>query len=51
MRFRRIKRGKLLTRSGLDWTDKYPVTAAAFGKLKVDSAYIDGELAACGRTA
>jgi bifunctional non-homologous end joining protein LigD len=37
---------KLLTRSGLDWTDKYAATAAAFAKLKVKTAYIDGEL--CG---
>jgi bifunctional non-homologous end joining protein LigD len=37
---------RLLTRSGLDWTAKYPATAAAFAKLKVQTAYIDGEL--CG---
>jgi DNA ligase D-like protein (predicted ligase) len=37
---------KLLTRSGLDWTAKYPATAAALAKLKVKTAYIDGEL--CG---
>ena len=44
----RIDRGKvqLLTRSGLDWTAKYPATAAAFAKLPVKTAYIDGEL--CG---
>src|ERR1700722_8164188 len=44
----RIDQGKvkLLTRSGLDWTAKYPATAAAFAELKVKSAYIDGEL--CG---
>lgn len=44
----RIDRGnvRLLTRTGLDWTDKYPATASAFAKLKVQSAYIDGEL--CG---
>jgi bifunctional non-homologous end joining protein LigD len=44
----RIERGKvrLLTRSGLDWTDKYPATAAALAKLSVKTAYIDGEL--CG---
>jgi len=44
----RIERGKvqLLTRSGLDWTEKYPATAAAFAKLPVKTAYIDGEL--CG---
>jgi DNA ligase D-like protein (predicted ligase) len=37
---------QLLTRSGLDWTGKYPSTAAALTKLKVRSAYLDGEL--CG---
>jgi DNA ligase D-like protein (predicted ligase) len=37
-------RAKLLTRSGLDWTAKYPATAAAFTKLKVTMAYLDGEL-------
>ncbi len=44
----RISDGKvtLLTRSGLDWTAKYPAIAAALSKLKVGSAYIDGEL--CG---
>ena len=44
----RIDCGKvqLLTRSGLDWTAKYPATAAALAKLPVQSAYLDGEL--CG---
>ena len=44
----RIDRGKvqLLTRSGLDWTAKYPATAAAIAKLPVKTAYIDGELCA-----
>src|SRR5271168_3409002 len=44
----RIDQGavQLLTRSGLDWTAKYPATAAALTKLKVESAYLDGEL--CG---
>jgi bifunctional non-homologous end joining protein LigD len=44
----RIEKGHvtLLTRSGLDWTAKYPAAAAAFAQLKVDTAYIDGEL--CG---
>jgi ATP-dependent DNA ligase len=37
---------QLLTRSGLDWTEKYAMIAAAFAQLKVKSAYIDGEL--CG---
>jgi DNA ligase D-like protein (predicted ligase) len=44
----RIEKGSvgLLTRSGLDWTAKYPATAAALVNLKVGTAYIDGEL--CG---
>jgi ATP-dependent DNA ligase len=37
---------QLLTRSGLDWTGKYPATAAALTKLPVRSAYLDGELCA-----
>jgi ATP-dependent DNA ligase len=39
-------RVKLLTRSGLDWTAKYSTTAAALARLKVRTAYFDGEL--CG---
>jgi ATP-dependent DNA ligase len=41
-----IDRGNvhLLIRSGLDWTEKYPETAAALAKLPVAPAYIDGEL-------
>jgi DNA ligase D-like protein (predicted ligase) len=44
----RIASGKvqLLTRTGLDWTAKYPATAAALTKLAVQSAYLDGELCA-----
>lgn len=44
----RIDRGKvqLLTRSGLDWTARYPQTAKALAKLPVATAYLDGEL--CG---
>jgi DNA ligase D-like protein (predicted ligase) len=38
----------LLTRSGLDWTAKYPSIVAALKKLKVHSAYIDGELCGVG---
>ena len=46
----RIDRGvvQLLTRSGLDWTEKYPETAAALAQLPVTSAYIDGELCGVG---
>jgi ATP-dependent DNA ligase len=44
----RIDRGhvQLLTRSGLDWTAKYPETAKAIAALPVKTAYLDGEL--CG---
>lgn len=36
----------LMTRNGHDWTRRYPVIAAAFGRLGVTSAVIDGELVA-----
>ena len=39
---------QLLTRSGLDWTEKYPETAKALAGLPVTSAYIDGELCGVG---
>jgi DNA ligase D-like protein (predicted ligase) len=45
----RIDNGRvqLLTRTGLDWTDKYPSAIAALANLKViKTAYLDGEL--CG---
>jgi len=44
----RLDRGdvRLLTRTGLDWTGKYPAVAAAVAKLPVETAYLDGEL--CG---
>src|ERR1700728_3151146 len=44
----RIDNGRvqLLTRTGLDWTDKYPSAIAALASLNVKTAYIDGEL--CG---
>lgn len=35
---------RLLTRSNLDWTAKYPSLAAALSKLGVESAYLDGEI-------
>jgi len=34
----------LLTRTGLDWTEKYPGAVSSLKKIKVKSAYIDGEL-------
>jgi ATP-dependent DNA ligase len=33
---------QLLTRTGLNWTEKYPSAIAAFANLNVKSAYIDG---------
>src|SRR6202521_3316601 len=44
----RLARGeaRLLTRTGLDWTDRYEATANAISALGVKSAYLDGELCA-----
>jgi bifunctional non-homologous end joining protein LigD len=44
----RLDRGavRLLTRTGLDWTHKYPAIAAAVASLGAPQAYLDGEL--CG---
>jgi bifunctional non-homologous end joining protein LigD len=44
--FADIERGKvrLVTRNGLDWTEKFPELARVFGQLPVDTALIDGEL-------
>jgi ATP-dependent DNA ligase len=35
-------RVQLLTRTGLDWTDKYPSAIAALANLNIKTAYIDG---------
>jgi hypothetical protein len=42
----RIDNGRvqLLTRTGLDWSAKYPSAIAALAKVNVKAAYIDGEL-------
>jgi ATP-dependent DNA ligase len=44
----RIDNGRvqLLTRTGLDWSDKHPSVIAALANVKAKTAYIDGEL--CG---
>src|SRR5580692_9079460 len=44
----RIDNGRvqLLTRTGLDWTAKYPGAITALANLNVKTAYIEGEL--CG---
>jgi bifunctional non-homologous end joining protein LigD len=47
-------RVNILTRQGNDWADKYPTIAAATAGLRVQNAYLDGELcgvASDGRTA
>ena len=35
---------QLLTRTGLDWSDKYPSVVEALAKVRAKSAYLDGEL-------
>jgi DNA ligase D-like protein (predicted ligase) len=37
---------RLLTRTGLDWTDRYDATAKAISALAAQTAYVDGELCA-----
>src|SRR6201987_6535142 len=46
----RLDRGavKLLTRTGLDWTHKYPAIAEAVAALGAREAYLDGELCGVG---
>jgi bifunctional non-homologous end joining protein LigD len=46
----RPDRGKvrLLTRTGLDWTHKYPAIAEAVSSLRARQAYLDGELCGVG---
>jgi bifunctional non-homologous end joining protein LigD len=39
---------KLLTRTGLDWTRKYPAIARAVAALEARQAYLDGELCGVG---
>jgi bifunctional non-homologous end joining protein LigD len=42
----RLENGRLqpLTRTGLDWPDKYPSASGALANLNLKTAYIDGEL-------
>src|SRR4051812_2986710 len=37
---------KIYTRSGLDWTDKFPEIATAAGRIQCASALLDGEIVA-----
>lgn len=39
-------RAQLLTRTRLDWSEKYPSAIAALASVKARTAYLDGEL--CG---
>jgi bifunctional non-homologous end joining protein LigD len=39
-------KAKVYTRTGLDWTDKFPEIAEAAGGLQCDSALLDGEIVA-----
>ncbi|HOA48952.1 MAG TPA: DNA ligase D [Novosphingobium sp.] len=39
---------RVFTRSGLDWSDRFPAIAAAGAALDVDEALIDGEIVALG---
>src|SRR6516164_5016788 len=39
---------RLLTRTGLDWTHKYPSIAEAVASLDARQAYLDGELCGLG---
>jgi ATP-dependent DNA ligase len=45
----RIERGqaRLFTRTGLDWSEKYPVLMA-LGAVRAKTAYLDGELCGVG---
>ena len=46
----RIDRGRvqLLTRTGLDWSDKCPSVVEALAKVRAKTAYLDGELCGIG---
>ena len=39
---------RLLTRTGLDWTHKYPPIATAVSSIEAEQAYLDGELCGVG---
>src|SRR5258705_13734837 len=38
---------RLITRGGCDWSDRYPLIAAAVAALGVASCLIDGDASAC----
>jgi ATP-dependent DNA ligase len=39
---------QLLTRTGLDWSDKYPSVVEALAKVEGKTAYLDAELCGIG---
>ena len=41
-------RVQLLTRTGLDWSDKYPSAVAALASVNVKTTYLEGELCGVG---
>ena len=43
-------KAKIYTRTGLDWTDKFPEIAEAAAGLQCDSALLDGEIVALDET-
>jgi ATP-dependent DNA ligase len=46
----RIERGhaKLMTRTGLDWSAKYPAMLRTLAAVQATTAYLDGELCGVG---
>jgi bifunctional non-homologous end joining protein LigD len=44
----RVERGQLLTRTGLDWSAKYPSLVTVLAAVRAKSAYLDGELCGVG---
>jgi ATP dependent DNA ligase domain len=42
------KRPRLLTRTGLDWSGKYPSVIATLAKVRAKTVYLDGELCGVG---
>jgi ATP-dependent DNA ligase len=42
---------QLLTRTGLDWSDKYPSVVEALAKVGAKTAYLEGELCGIGEMA
>jgi bifunctional non-homologous end joining protein LigD len=41
-------RPRLLMRTGLDWSDKYPSIVGALANVRAKAAYLDGELCGVG---